>query len=50
VDVFNVFNNHRVERVNQVAEMENGAANPYYLEPLWYQRPRSVRLGFGLSF
>jgi hypothetical protein len=50
LDVFNVFNNDAAAEVNQIAERENFEGNPSYLLPQIYQEPRSVRLGFAVSF
>jgi len=50
LDVFNLLDNDAVTKVDEVAELETLAANPDYLEPRFFQPPRSVRLGVGLSF
>ena len=51
LDAFNVFNNQNVVRVDVVAEHSPyWVPNDYYGEPEYYQRPRCVRLGFGLNF
>jgi len=50
VDAFNVTNNHSVEIVDDFAERMNAQPNPEYLLPRYFQPPRSVRLGFGVSF
>jgi hypothetical protein len=50
VDVFNVTDNSSVEVLEENAENMNYEANPSYLLPRYYQTPRQVRVGFGLSF
>jgi len=51
LDAFNVFNNQNVVRVWLVAEDPyNGVPVDGYGDPEYYQPPRTVRLGFGLSF
>ena len=58
-DVFNVFNSHKV--IQRYGENESGSyttdagatryqADPLYLTPLYYQTPRTVRVGFDLTF
>jgi outer membrane receptor protein involved in Fe transport len=50
-DVFNVFNNDAEIWVDQLGEDPgNGVPNEYFGLPVYYQAPRSVRFGFGLSF
>jgi hypothetical protein len=51
LDVFNVFNTHGVLYVSDWAE-DAGDGEPYddFGEPLYFQTPRSVRLGLRLSF
>jgi outer membrane receptor protein involved in Fe transport len=50
-DVFNVFNNDSELWVQHFAEdTGNGIPQDTYGLPEFYQAPRSVRLGFGLSF
>jgi hypothetical protein len=50
VDSRNVFNNGSVVSLDQYAELDNGGANPNYLQPRYFQEPRTVRFGFGLAF
>jgi hypothetical protein len=51
LDGFNVLNNHNVVRVDVRAERSgSGVPRETYGEPQYYQPPRTVRLGFGLSF
>jgi outer membrane receptor protein involved in Fe transport len=50
LDVFNIFDNHAVVRVDEVGELSNGEANPYYGEAVEHQTPRQVRIGIGASF
>ena len=51
LDAFNVLNNQNVVRVDVRAERSgSGVPRETYGEPQYYQRPRTVRLGFGLSF
>jgi hypothetical protein len=50
LDAFNLFDNHGVAEVDEHAENDAGAINPYWRETTLYQRPRSVRLGLGLRF
>lgn len=51
LDGFNVLNSHDVLRVEHMAETpENGVARDDYGEPRTFQSPRSVRLGFGVTF
>ncbi len=50
-DVFNVFNNAAVMWNYHFAERAwNGVPYDNFGEPQFYQKPRSVRFGFGLSF
>jgi hypothetical protein len=50
LDVFNVFDNDEVVQIEDVAEDEYFVPNPNYLEPRFFQPPRSIRIGFGVSF
>jgi hypothetical protein len=50
LDVFNVFDNDEVVQIEDVAEDAYFVPNPNYLEPRFFQPPRSVRIGFGVSF
>jgi len=50
VDAFNVFNNDTRTEVDEEAENETFAANPSYGMATYFQAPRAVRFGFGVSF
>ena len=51
LDAFNAPNNQNVVRVEVVAEKRRtGIPRENYGEPQYYQSPRTVRLGIGLSF
>ena len=50
LDGYNVFDNGAITAVDDVAEWPQNAPNELYLEPIDYQTPRRVRLGFGVSF
>jgi len=50
IDAFNVFNNQSVTNVEETGEYVQGTPNPYWGEPIFYQNPRSVRFGLGVSF
>ena len=50
LDVFNLFDNQGVVQVEDVAEDEHFLANPNYLEVRYYQPPRTIRFGVGVSF
>jgi outer membrane receptor protein involved in Fe transport len=51
LDAFNILNNQNVVRVRQQAERTgSGVPRDDYGEPMYYQRPRTVRLGLGLNF
>jgi hypothetical protein len=50
VDTFNVFNNERVIEVDEEAQSDNYLPNPNYKGATYYQSPRSVRFGIGVSF
>jgi len=39
-----------VEVVVEATDLSNRQPNPSYLLPRYYQSPRTVRFGFGLSF
>jgi outer membrane receptor protein involved in Fe transport len=50
VDVFNLFDNDTETVVDEYGEDNGGAPNPYHMDPISFQRPRSVRFGVGMSF
>ena len=50
LDIFNMTNRHAETEVDERADQWPGNMNPNYLTPTAYQRPRRVRLGFGLNF
>jgi len=50
VDAFNLLDNQAAVQVDEVAELITFEPNPSYRQPRYYQPPRSVRLGFGVSF
>jgi hypothetical protein len=50
LDAFNLLDNAAVTKVEEVAEERTFVTNPDYLEPRFFQAPRTVRLGFGVSF
>ena len=50
VDVFNLFDNRAVVRVDENGELGNGEANPTWGEAIEFQNPRRVRFGIGFSF
>jgi hypothetical protein len=50
LDVLNLIDNDAVNKVDEVAEVESLAANPDYLEPRFFQAPRTVRFGIGVNF
>jgi hypothetical protein len=50
VDVFNLFGNDTATVVDEFGENDSGQPNPYHMDPISYQRPRSVRFGVGVSF
>jgi hypothetical protein len=49
-DAFNVFNNSGVIEVDEAGEYWWYEPNQNYGQPVYYQAPRTVRLGFGMSF
>ncbi len=49
-DIFNVFNTRRTVESNEFGQLDSGAINANYRDPLSYMPPRSVRLGFDLTF
>jgi hypothetical protein len=49
-DSRNVFNNGSVVTLEEEAQQYNGSPNPNYLQPRYYQEPRTVRFGFGIAF
>ena len=50
VDAFNVFNNDTVVEVDEEAQGDTYLPNPNYQGATYYQSPRSVRFGLGMSF
>jgi hypothetical protein len=51
VDGFNVLDNQGVSNVYEFGDASvPGVRNPYWCQPIFYQNPRSVRLGLGVSF
>jgi outer membrane receptor protein involved in Fe transport len=50
LDVFNLFGNDSVSEVDEDGDHDNGNPNPTFMLPEKYQSPRTVRIGFGLSF
>jgi outer membrane receptor protein involved in Fe transport len=50
LDVFNVFDNDAVTRLDEFGELDNGETNPTYGETINHQNPRRVRFGIGASF
>ncbi len=50
LDVFNVSDNDAVTKVDEVAEERTFAPNPDYLEPRFFQAPRTIRIGIGAAF
>ncbi|MEL7061636.1 MAG: TonB-dependent receptor, partial [Acidobacteriota bacterium] len=49
-DVFNVFDDDTAIELVETAEEESGAPDPLFLTPTQFVRPRTVRLGFELTF
>ena len=49
-DIFNIFNFEGTTDLNEFGELGNGNPDPNYRDPLSYQTPRFVRLGFDLTF
>ncbi len=49
-DIFNVFNFEGTTDLNEFGEQGDGTVDPNYRQPLSYQTPRFVRLGFDLTF
>jgi hypothetical protein len=49
-ETFNVFHNQTVTEVDEIGEWGCGTPNETHGFPTAFQRPRTVRLGFGLSF
>ena len=49
-DIFNVFNLHGVTEAVETGQLNSGGINPLYKLPSGFQAPRSVRLGFDMSF
>jgi len=50
LDVFNLLDKDAVTKVDEVAEERTLMPNSDYLEPRFFQSPRTVRFGFGVSF
>ena len=50
VDAFNVFNNQGVTNVEERGEIIQGTPYENWGEPIFYQNPRSLRMGLGVSF
>jgi outer membrane receptor protein involved in Fe transport len=50
VDVFNFFGDDTATELDEFGENDYGEPNPYHMDPIAYQRPRSVRFGVGMSF
>jgi len=50
VDAFNVLNNEGVTNLYEYGDTRDLEPNPLWGEPTFYQSPRSVRLGLGVSF
>lgn len=50
LDVFNVFNMDKVVRVSEVGDQSASAADPDFLKPVQYQRPRALRLSARYNF
>jgi hypothetical protein len=50
LDVFNVFNFDSVARVSEEGDTFSGAADPDFLKPVQYQRPRALRLSARYNF
>lgn len=49
-DIFNVFNLQSVTEAWEYGEQVGGAPDPLYGQPVTYQAPRSVRIGFDWAF
>jgi hypothetical protein len=50
VDAFNLLDNDGAVEVEEIAETGAGEPSPSYLEPLYFQTPRGVRIGIGVGF
>ena len=50
LDVFNLLDNDGVTKVEEVAEERTFLSNPDYLEPRFFQAPRTIRIGIGSAF
>jgi outer membrane receptor protein involved in Fe transport len=50
LDIFNLFDTSQVTEVNEFGEQDSGDLNPSYGFARFYQRPRTVRFGVGLTF
>lgn len=50
LDVFNAFDNDTITDLDEEAEDTSYLPNPSYLMGQYFQSPRSVRIGFGVSF
>lgn len=50
-DVFNLTNSQAVQQIDELGDLDvTGTPNPSYGQPTLYQTPRSVRLGFDITF
>lgn len=50
LDVFNLLDNDGITKVEEVVEERTLVANPDYLEPRFFQAPRTIRIGIGAAF
>ncbi|MBW2525802.1 MAG: hypothetical protein JRI23_16580, partial [Deltaproteobacteria bacterium] len=50
VDAFNVLDNQGITELYEYGDTRSLGPNPYWGEPIFYQSPRSVRFGVGVSF
>jgi hypothetical protein len=49
-DIFNVLDSSAVTNAWEFGDLDSGAVDPNFKKPTGYQLPRSVRLGFDLTF
>lgn len=49
-EVFNVFNFERATQLEEAAEFDSGANQPYYGQPTHWQEPRSMRFSLRYAF
>ncbi len=49
-DVFNLFDSAAVTEAYEFGDLDSGDVDPNYKKPTGYQAPRSVRLGFDMTF